>query len=222
MIFPTCVGVFLGLPGTLQPFVHLPHMRGGVSLTAASVCLSPGSSPHAWGCFHQLPGTKQCPEIFPTCVGVFLHVCLAVLSCQYLPHMRGGVSGAVCSASDVTASSPHAWGCFLLRISIVGGKVIFPTCVGVFLGLPGTLQPFVHLPHMRGGVSLTAASVCLSPGSSPHAWGCFHQLPGTKQCPEIFPTCVGCFYMSALPFCHVNIFPTCVGVFPARSVLHLM
>ena len=67
--------------------------------------------------------------------------------------MRGGVSVKTKASMTETASSPHAWGCFL-----------------------GASVRYVHetsLPHMRGGVSKKTFIAFVHGTSSPHAWGCF-------------------------------------------------
>ena len=71
-----------------------------------------------------------------------------------LPHVRGGVSSLVGRLELLQLSSPRAWGCFYLYEISEDGRIVFPTCVGVF--------PLAHiydfsllsLPHVRGGVSL--------------------------------------------------------------------
>ena len=111
-IFPTCVGVFPSQKAPLFRYVDLPHMRGGVSSFSWAHGYNNPSSPHAWGCFqnsHHVNGWKC---IFPTCVGVFLHIIESTGGDLNLPHMRGGVSTHNKIPGRAFESSPHAWGCF--------------------------------------------------------------------------------------------------------------
>ena len=71
-VFPTCVGVFLRHQGRLVHRVRLPHVRGGVSNWADWYPGGNTSSPRAWGCFHAPVTQHLVPEIFPSCVGVFV------------------------------------------------------------------------------------------------------------------------------------------------------
>jgi len=87
--------------------------------------------------------------------------------------MRGGVSSKAIHEVAILASSPHAWGCFLILFAFVRFDFVFPTCVGVFLFSNRALLLLARLPHMRGGVSEVLGFSSLSFTSSPHAWGCF-------------------------------------------------
>ena len=91
--------------------------------------------------------------------------------------MRGGVSGTYTGSRRVEGSSPHAWGCFLRHDSEVYRTLVFPTCVGVFLILHQLTAEVYGLPHMRGGVSFTGLFLLGAYWSSPHAWGCFPDVP---------------------------------------------
>ena len=131
------------------------------------------SSPRAWGCFlvrHTLLLNRY---VFPTCVGVFLFLRKGPLPQRGLPHVRGGVSTLRFSKFLSTASSPRAWGCFLVRAVILHSCPVFPTCVGVFPHGGGEAGMSDGLPHVRGGVSTPPA----------------HGRPWR----QVFPTCVGVF-----------------------------
>ena len=73
-VFPTPVGVFLAILGTLQATMSLPHTRGGVSITQELEALVAQSSPHPWGCFLHTNLLRCLSQVFPTPVGVFLRL----------------------------------------------------------------------------------------------------------------------------------------------------
>ena len=91
-VFPTCVGVFLSMPPDVLNEHGLPHVRGGVSYTCRYSANQNVSSPRAWGCFSKKRLTFLLCGVFPTCVGVFLYMCVFRSSVHRLPHVRGGVS----------------------------------------------------------------------------------------------------------------------------------
>ncbi len=170
------------------------------------------------------------------CVGVFPSIC-GDAGCRSLPHVRGGVSktGLALNSDHVfptcvgvfpsiacswprLASSPCAWGCFLLIAVVVIGYLVFPTCVGVFPRYASAEHHVRCLPHVRGGVSYCSAMrrAMAHHVSSPCAWGCF---PSTLRLyvDGVFPMCVGVFPpVSSRRVWRV--FPMCVGVFPVRAI----
>ena len=194
------------------------------------------SSPRAWGCFSRHAPWVIRGTVFPTCVGVFLPRPPEHLPFFRLPHVRGGVSFYSFPILPKRLSSPRAWGCFRRLSTYVDRTVVFPTCVGVFLGASGTVPSGYGLPHVRGGVSIFISPPYRSQGSSPRAWGCFHFHFSSLSVTRVFPTCVGVFPVrlarllqhERLP--HVRggfprgaqgtflqkVFPTCVGVFLLR------
>ncbi|SPX55995.1 Domain of uncharacterised function (DUF2825) [Klebsiella pneumoniae] len=107
--------------------------------------------------------------------------------------MRGGVSLPRNIRFSRAWSSPHAWGCFPLSDARGHLRVVFPTCVGVFLTVTEQLEVKVRLPHMRGGVSKPVLAPAIAKESSPHAWGCFRQRMVVVSVTGVFPTCVGVF-----------------------------
>ena len=193
-VFPTCVGVFLRQICCSIRHQCLPHVRGGVSMSAwgeVSFDLSSPrawgcfllrdhnalrrrqSSPRAWGCFWQRSDACYSVRVFPTCVGVFLPRRAHHAHTFCLPHVRGGVSARSYSQTGRKTSSPRAWGCFYLGVPITHILFVFPTCVGVFP--PGVIHKpgERRLPHVRGGVSDITFAVSIDVVSSPRAWGCF-------------------------------------------------
>ena len=50
-------------------------------------------------------------------------------------------------------SSPRPWGCFQCEVARAANDLVFPTPVGVFLGLCAAVCALLRLPHARGGVS---------------------------------------------------------------------
>ena len=113
----------------------LPHARGGVSLTAAAQALGITSSPRPWGCFFLCCPSPVPPNVFPTPVGVFLILTATLTTEHRLPHARGGVSTSGLSVTHSPRSSPRPWGCFCYSRKPREAKRVFPTPVGVFLGI---------------------------------------------------------------------------------------
>ena len=73
-VFPTHVGVF-PLPFLrASQQVRLPHARGGVSTVTGKLIINATSSPRTWGCFWSYGGCGLVYDVFPTHVGVFLHI----------------------------------------------------------------------------------------------------------------------------------------------------
>ena len=115
--------------------------------------------------------------------------------------MRGGVSVLRKESTLVVSSSPRAWGCFSPQKSSQTFRVVFPTCVGVFLLLSALSFRTPRLPHVRGGVSSSFRVGTTPTTSSPRAWGCF-LLQLVKEAKEsVFPTCVGVFLVQKCRFC---------------------
>ena len=153
-VFPTPVGVFLGILRSSGGEIGLPHTRGGVSYIPGSNPDGKVSSPHPWGCFFRYQTQLQSRHVFPTPVGVFLKAGNTLIDTRGLPHTRGGVSFYHSWEWLRLRSSPHPWGCFLGGAVWAGLALVFPTPVGVFPELlPASLYPR-RLPHTRGGVSL--------------------------------------------------------------------
>ena len=193
VIFPTPVGVFLPWNKFFHPKADLPHTRGGVSAPGVLMRLGELSSPHPWGCFHTEGAQRGFHGIFPTPVGVFPDSEGAAFNLLDLPHTRGGVSKKVPYFTTLHKSSPHPWGCFRVRSSIVSLSGIFPTPVGVFPMQDTLTTGSVNLPHTRGGVSRLKCTVPTAGGSSPHPWGCFSFYIHFGSFRFIFPTPVGVF-----------------------------
>ncbi len=173
LVFPTPVGVFLGLFSCLPSRVGLPHTRGGVSTTVTHVAEEYLSSPHPWGCFSSAPQNPLRSNVFPTPVGVFLKQSPLYPWLQSLPHTRGGVSLHPQQVQETHQSSPHPWGCFYERHTLDAWMLVFPTPVGVFLISNATPCSNLSLPHTRGGVSGFFGNPSIHGWSSPHPWGCF-------------------------------------------------
>ena len=119
----------------IQGFACLPHARGGVSRQAWRLARACGSSPRTWGCFSRGYGAQEAVTVFPTHVGVFPTVVLCATYKQGLPHARGGVSCNKTGTGGANKSSPRTWGCFYGFPVYRQIAQVFPTHVGVFLGL---------------------------------------------------------------------------------------
>lgn len=111
-VFPTRVGVCRTAPATRSPTAKSsPHTRGGLSMSSG---FSPGlrnSSPHAWGSAWLMVLVSVNPGTLPTC--------------------RGGLPGAYLSALKTHLFSPPTWGSRPTRQTLAGGRIGFPTRVGV-------------------------------------------------------------------------------------------
>jgi len=70
-------------------------------------------------------------------------------------------------------SSPRAWGCFPKPVDFTFARAVFPTRVGVFPYFSGDAATWKSLPHARGGVSFSDATVSVKPGVFPTRVGVF-------------------------------------------------
>ncbi len=167
------MGVFLYSPDDIEKKKGLPHARGGVSRGAYHPVFNPESSPRPWGCFRDKARSSRQHVVFPTPVGVFLHIKLIPLYTSSLPHARGGVSRGYRTGCRDKESSPRPWGCFRKEQPVWRISYVFPTPVGVFLRPVLQRISVLGLPHARGGVSLKVLRGTAQPWSSPRPWGCF-------------------------------------------------
>ena len=152
-VFPTRVGVFLGIKADKAFCPGLPHACGGVSsplLTARRIW---PSSPRVWGCFYRIALLAASFVVFPTRVGVFLKFPHFASRNSGLPHACGGVSGGTIGQTWSSKSSPRVWGCFRARHDGVLRGNVFPTRVGVFPSAGTASSHTSSLPHACGGVS---------------------------------------------------------------------
>ena len=193
LVFPTHVGVFLGLSTPLAMWASLPHARGGVSEYEALAGKPAESSPRTWGCFWSPGDELRNQRVFPTHVGVFLVMPSKNEVSPRLPHARGGVSMGDGVKARGSGSSPRTWGCFPAQYAPSSRRFVFPTHVGVF-PLFACVGLFHRcLPHARGGVSETDPSAGPPVKSSPRTWGCFPLRRRPEHARRVFPTHVGVF-----------------------------
>ncbi len=193
MVFPTHVGVFLGLSRCKSSLSCLPHARGGVSDLLHALIRHTKSSPRTWGCFRSESVCISDCGVFPTHVGVFLAALMVARCNPSLPHARGGVSKKERTRGMRSWSSPRTWGCFCAVRAGPGGLWVFPTHVGVFLETWGRCDGVMRLPHARGGVSTDSYLGANVVVSSPRTWGCFRHAMYQAPCCCVFPTHVGVF-----------------------------
>ena len=173
LVFPTHVGVFLGILLVSALTLCLPHARGGVSPLSYEAGEAAPSSPRTWGCFYLPMPAGGVRPVFPTHVGVFLHAALGLRAYRVfpthvgvfpsaamptssrnrLPHARGGVSEEDRRRRDNGGSSPRTWGCFWAGLGFCCSSSVFPTHVGVFPCRAPASCSRPSLPHARGGVS---------------------------------------------------------------------
>ena len=192
-VFPTPVGVFPILDGSITVNVGLPHTRGGVSGCRTLLPEVSRSSPHPWGCFLFEDDYEKLMWVFPTPVGVFPEQDAQKQYVLCLPHTRGGVSTSITVLASFLVSSPHPWGCFPFSGVKYGQALVFPTPVGVFLSAPILMAHCPCLPHTRGGVSCAHFGGIAIISSSPHPWGCFSPIIQRRTDGVVFPTPVGVF-----------------------------
>jgi len=112
----------------------IPHVCGGVSDGDAIVRDGRQYSPRVWGCFPKQANQLARSPVFPTCVWVFPSGCARRNTGNGIPHVCGGVSDAQAVYRGREKYSPRVWGCFSLTRAQALRRLVFPTCVGVFLG----------------------------------------------------------------------------------------
>ena len=110
LVFPTRVGVDLGISGDCIQYPSFPHTRGGGPMCSMKVYFCPTFSPHAWGWTYRAARISERGCVFPTRVGVDLYKFLKEHSDWSFPHTRGGGPVEIAAALNVTKFSPHAWG----------------------------------------------------------------------------------------------------------------
>ena len=158
-----------------------------------------------WGCFCRHDIRRMYKSVFPTHVGVFPEHAHCLRTGPGLPHACGGVSVEELIKSAVVASSPRMWGCFRIGIDSAWTYAVFPTHVGVFLGMLSVCCAGTGLPHACGGVSRWGWAKPKQRWSSPRMWGCFYVQSILSARRDVFPTHVGVFlddvHMGQIPSC---------------------
>ena len=74
LLFPTHVGVSPPMMFKVVIDISLPHTRGGVPHYASNSLKIHDSSPHTWGCPSKSASLPMTRKLFPTHVGVSLHI----------------------------------------------------------------------------------------------------------------------------------------------------
>ena len=128
-------------------------------------------SPHGWGWTFFVPVHLAVLPVFPTRVGVDRQSAPPPRRSESFPHTRGGGPTRRASRRSAAWFSPHAWGWTALggRIAALGG--VFPTRVGVDLGVVKQKRPQRCFPHTRGGGPPQDHRLGNCRMFSPHAWG---------------------------------------------------
>ena len=116
-------------------------------------------------------------------------------SCCF-PHAGGDVSYAVAVGHCVTSFSPRRWGCFPVHRAVADLLLVFPTQVGMFLGLLLRACFSEGFPHAGGDVSGQFTPTAFETSFSPRRWGCFPVDAHSARFPFVFPTQVGMFLPS--------------------------
>ena len=151
-VFPTHVGVYLGIVKHLEAPLCFPHACGGVPMAPRAYMRPAAFSPRMWGCTAVVAFIWPSLIGFPTHVGVYRLTARSRSQSRSFPHACGGVPRAARGDGNDSEFSPRMWGCtlsFLFKNFLV---YVFPTHVGVYHILPA------------GGRG--------TPAFSPRMWGC--------------------------------------------------
>ncbi len=147
--------------------------------------------------------------------------------------MRGEYSSDRFISSEISGSSPHAWGIPAVRRPLRPRTRFIPTCVGNTRssdsllvtpsgssphawGIRSALAAFrfsssVH-PHMRGEYALITPKSRHASGSSPHAWGILQvEIRAARQNPGSSPHAWGIRVPHCIGGHACRFIPTCVG-----------
>ncbi len=146
-------------------------MRGAVLDPVVVSTNKHGSSPRAWGGYHQAKVAVDVDRFIPTCVGRLRNRPPTEPSGTVHPHVRGAVVKSGRPKSTDNGSSPRAWGGLVLVVSTCLPERFIPTCVGRLWELnQAPSYKSVH-PHVRGAVYWDGYIKAILLGSSPRAWG---------------------------------------------------
>ena len=182
--------------------------------------------------------TQPCTRVsvFPTCVWVFLESPLNAGRGVSIPHVCGGVSGCKSKRPSASEYSPRVWGCFYSQQKYNWLRMVFPTCVGVFLDCRPLRSSCICIPHVCGGVSISHQYIAGKALVFPTCVGVFlfrrHRSPASSRIPHVCvgvsgrltfhmlsrmysPRVWGCFSAYGKTIAQKLVFPTCVGVFLA-------
>ncbi len=174
-----------------------------------------------WGCTGGRGSTKSSFAVFPTHVGVYLHVLKLQGFNHRFPHTCGGVPVNNKTFGVRYSFSPHMWGCTENLRSPADNHAVFPTHVGVYRGSKRGCFLKIRFPHTCGGVPSWQSITDRLASFSPHMWGCTFPLCRAPSSLPVFPTHVG-VYREYEPAAHVRVsFPhTCGGV-PCERLFRL-
>ncbi len=153
------------------------------------------SSPPAWGCLRIAGAMNVLEAVLPTRVGVPPNSLSRGSGSTRPPHPRGGASPRLVVSPLVSPSSPPAWGCLRLCVSVGRHWAVLPTRVGV--------PPTGPKPERRRRPS------------SPPAWGCLGATLVLTTCPRSSPPAWGCLRRRDLRMTVDCVLPTRVGVPPS-------
>ena len=109
------------------------------------------ASPHARGCFYVRTRTRDDYWGFPARAGVFPLNTLRNVLFLWLPRTRGGVSHGHDPPGRLQGASPHARGCFRLRLYAIRYLLGFPARAGVFPAFFFAPLGKTRLPHVPWG-----------------------------------------------------------------------
>ena len=196
-VFPTHVGVYLGIGRPAALHSSFPHACGGVPAEF---------HPEAWDV-----------EVFPTHVGVYLLLLVVKSLVPGFPHACGGVPLYFSFIKQVAPFSPRMWGCTVSSLIRARCSRVFPTHVGVYLGLCPHLHIQHSFPHACGGVPPYASTDLVASTFSPRMWGCTLVSKTLDICIGVFPTHVGVYLYGTNRSSNLNRFPHACGGVPRLS-----
>ena len=87
------------------------------------------------------------------------------------PHIHGEHSSIDASAGEVTGSSPHTWGTYVIGDNKLHPCRFIPTYMGNMEGNERRNPPRPVHPHIHGEHGIKGTGSHSSRGSSPHTWG---------------------------------------------------
>ena len=172
MVFPTPVGMFRLFYDTLNVSLGFPHARGDVPPRAARPRATARFSPRPWGCSGEVVGFEKRALVFPTPVGMFLHLASSTFIMTSFPHARGDVPRGDAGHLHVEVFSPRPWGCSEFERNSLRIYAVFPTPVGMFRGRILNFSNEISFPHARGDVPNYHKANRKVKKFSPRPWGC--------------------------------------------------
>ncbi len=166
-------------------------MRGEHEYERSSDNVADGSSPHARGARHAVPGDLVGRGLIPACAGSTFSRINFAGSREAHPRMRGEHCWVFWSVSSLRGSSPHARGAPSPRLWRPLVPRLIPACAGSTphrsaAGSSCWAHPRMRGEHIRNNVLSPAIG-----GSSPHARGALPSCSRSTPRVRLIPACAG-------------------------------